>query len=280
MSDGYDYSDSYGIQLQDIRYPESRSAAPEIFPYLPVGICTPPLGAAREWKPTTRRCHNTRRMHDTAYAYATPNTRQNRRVRARGRARSRSRVSVCVWRGGTSVSHSLSDPFRPGCMRNEASAPFLAPFLFSPPLPPPSRRRGEDPSYDPYPDPPPPFARRCGRSRRSIQFALRPDSRRGNPRANTLATAGSAYVNILLPLADAPMEIGPPNSMPRISIRGRRCYRCAPIMNFTPFAVGLLPNDILKNRAKLQNVEHQLDNLFIKIVASRCILLGPRIFVT
>lgn len=40
------------------------------------------------------------------------------------------------------------------------------------------------------------------------------------------------------------MEIGPPNSILRISIRGRKYYRYAPATNFSSLAVGLPLNDI------------------------------------
>lgn len=169
------------------------------------------------------------------------------------------------------VSQSLTlGPFRPGCMRNEASAPFLAPFLFSLPPPSPVRRRedGEDPSYDPYPEPAAALRRRCGRVDGVSNSPCGP-TRRGNPRANTFATAGFACVNIFLPLADAPMEIGPPNSILRISIRGRKYYRCSGVMNFSPFAVGLPPDDIAKNcRAKVSNISWII--LFIKIFPDHC----------
>lgn len=92
-------------------------------------------------------------------------------------ARTWTRVSVCVTRRYVSQSLTLG-PFRRGCMRNEASAPFLAPFLFSssPSTPLRATEDGEDPSYDPYPDPRRRPSSTMRTSRRSIQFALRLDS--------------------------------------------------------------------------------------------------------
>lgn len=69
------------------------------------------------------------------------------------------RVSVCVTRRyvSQSLAHSLAS-LRQGCMRNEASAPFLGPlFIRFPPLFSAVEDDGGDPSYDPYPDPTLPF---------------------------------------------------------------------------------------------------------------------------
>jgi len=119
---------------------------------------------------------------------------------------------------------------------------------------------GEDPSYDPYPDPPPPFVDDAdgvdGVSNSPCGL-----TRRGNPRANTLATAGFAYVNILLSplLPNVPIEIGPPNSIPRISISQKETlsllqrYEFFTLCNRTE-----LPNDIIK-----RTVGHRLDNPFL-----------------
>lgn len=98
------------------------------------------------------------------YVYKAPRTRQNRRVRARGRCvhvHTRKRMRDEEVR--QSVTRSLTHIPPAGCMRNEASAPFLAPslpstlFIRFPPLLSAVEDDGEDPSYDPYPDPPPPF---------------------------------------------------------------------------------------------------------------------------
>lgn len=57
-----------------------------------------------------------------------------------------------------SVTRSLARIPPPGCMRNEASAPFLAPlFIRFPPLVSAVEDDEGDPSYDPYPDPTLPF---------------------------------------------------------------------------------------------------------------------------
>lgn len=182
------------------------------------------------------------------------------------------RVSVCVTRRYVSQSLTLR-PFRPGCMRNEASAPFLAPFLFSPstspPTPPiPAMEDGEDPSYDPYPDPPPPFVDDADGVDRVSNSPCGP-TRRGNPRANTLTTAGFAYVNILLPpsLLDAPIEIGPPNSIPRISIPRKEMLSLLQRYEFfTLCSRTELPNDIIKRSCKLSDIDWII--LFIKTFTS------------
>lgn len=98
-------------------------------------------------------------------------------------------------------------------MRNEASAPFLAPFLFSlPPSPSlsspppcPAVEDGEDPSYDPYPDPPPPFVDESTEASNSPCGPTRP----GKSSCKYVRNCRLCLCkHILLPPPDAPMEIG------------------------------------------------------------------------
>lgn len=90
-------------------------------------------------------------------------------------------------------------------MRNEASAPFFAPDLlpffpfYSFPYPLRRQRRGRRRRslLRPLSRSTATLRRRCGRDDGvGIQFAPRLDSPQGNPRVNTLATAGFTYVNI------------------------------------------------------------------------------------
>lgn len=116
---------------------EFRCFRCQIFPYQPI-LNSFPVSIARKWKPTTRPSpqYAPRARPHTVLCMRSPCTRQNRRVRAHIHPRTR----VYAWRGGTSASHSLTRTLPPGCMRNEASAPFLAPFLFAS-LPAAGRRR-------------------------------------------------------------------------------------------------------------------------------------------